>query len=125
MQTSLVPVREALKKLEGEGFVQIIPRRGAFVTNISIYDMEDLHFARGMLERQVGYHAAPNLTANDIERLDDLHYKIYKLLERHDYGEFTHLNRSFHFVIYDAAKSKYLSSMIASLWDLAERYRYC
>ena len=33
LNTSLVPVREALKKLEGEGFVQIIPRRGAFVTD--------------------------------------------------------------------------------------------
>jgi DNA-binding GntR family transcriptional regulator len=124
LDTSLVPVREALKKLEGEGFVQIIPRRGAFVTNTSIKDMEDLYFARGILEGQAGYHAAPNLTASDLEQLDGLHQKIGVSLDAHDYGEFTHLNRRFHFLIYDAAKSKYLSNMIAGLWDLAERYRY-
>jgi DNA-binding GntR family transcriptional regulator len=124
LDTSLNPVREALKKLEGEGFVQIIPRRGAFVTDTSINDMEDLYFARGILEGQAGYHAAPNLTESDLKQLDEIHEKIGESLEQHDYGEFTHLNRSFHFIIYDAAKSKYLSNMIAGLWDLAERYRY-
>lgn len=124
LDTSLVPVREALKKLEAEGFVQIIPRRGAFVTDTSITDMEDLYFARGILEGQAGYHAAPNLTESELEQLDILHGKIGETLAAHDYVEFTHLNRRFHFLIYDAAKSKYLSNMIASLWDLAERYRY-
>jgi DNA-binding GntR family transcriptional regulator len=124
LDTSLVPVREALKKLEGEGFVQIIPRRGAFVTDTSINDMEDLYFARGILEGQAGYHAAPNLTESDLEQLDDLHQKIGQSLEAHDYAKFNHLNRSFHFIIYNAAKSKYLSNMISGLWDLAERYRY-
>src|SRR5689334_14522908 len=50
LNVSIVPVREALKKLEGEGFVQIIPRRGAFVTQTSISDMEDLYFARAAIE---------------------------------------------------------------------------
>ena len=52
LNVSLVPVREALKKLEGEGFVQIIPRRGAFVTKSSLDDMEDLYFTRSLLEGQ-------------------------------------------------------------------------
>ena len=79
LNTSLVPVREALKKLEGEGFVQIIPRRGAFVTDTSITDMEDLYFARGILEGQAGYHAAPNLTASNLEQLDGLHQQNGRL----------------------------------------------
>jgi DNA-binding GntR family transcriptional regulator len=124
LDTSLVPVREALKKLEGEGFVQIVPRRGAFVTNTSIDDMEDLYFARSLLEGQAGYHAAPNLTDSELEQLDSLHQKIGVALESHDFVEFTHLNRLFHFLIYDAARSKYLSNVIAGLWDHAERYRY-
>ena len=124
LNTSLVPVREALKKLEGEGFVQIIPRRGAFVTNTSIKDMEDLYFARGLLEGQAGYHAAPNLTETKLDQLDVIHHKIGVALEAHDFTAFTQLNRQFHFIIYDAAGSTYLAGMIASLWDLAERYRY-
>jgi DNA-binding GntR family transcriptional regulator len=124
LNVSLVPVREALKKLESEGFVQIIPRRGAFVTNTSIKDMEDLYFARSIIEGQAGYHAAPNLTENILAQLDSLHLKMGEALERHEYTEFTQLNRQFHFLIYDAAGSVYVSNMIASLWDLAERYRY-
>jgi DNA-binding GntR family transcriptional regulator len=124
LNTSLVPVREALKKLEGEGFVQIIPRRGAFVTDTSTRDMKDLYFARSILEGQAGYHAAPNLTEDDLAELESLHQQMGTALEGHDYGAFTHLNRNFHFIIYDAAGSTYLSNMIASLWDLAERYRY-
>ncbi|MEZ4671722.1 MAG: GntR family transcriptional regulator [Anaerolineae bacterium] len=124
LNTSLVPVREALKKLEGEGFVQIIPRRGAFITETSTKDMEDLYFARSILEGQAGYHAAPNLTQSDLDRLDSIHDQVGTSLKTHDFAAFTHLNREFHFTIYDAAGSKYLAGMIASLWDLAERYRY-
>ena len=56
LNVSLVPVREALKILEGEGFVLIIPRRGAFVTEASIPDMEDLYFTRQMA-LECGRHA--------------------------------------------------------------------
>ena len=124
LNTSLVPVREALKKLEGEGFVQIIPRRGAFVTDTSIKDMEDLYFARSILEGQAGYHAATRITQDKLKQLDVLHTKVGQALESHHFDEFSQLNRQFHFIIYEAAGSTYISGMIASLWDLADRYRY-
>jgi DNA-binding GntR family transcriptional regulator len=124
LNTSLVPVREALKKLDSEGFVQIIPRRGAFVTETSIPDMEDLYFTRSILEGEAAFHAAPKLTAAQLKQLDRLHEQISDALKAHDFSEFNHLNRRFHFLIYDAANSNYLSSLISGLWDLAERYRY-
>src|SRR5258708_17261106 len=43
LQVSLVPVREALKALDAEGFVKIIPRRGAFVAGTSTNDIEDMY----------------------------------------------------------------------------------
>jgi DNA-binding GntR family transcriptional regulator len=119
-----VPVREALKILEGEGFVQIIPRRGAFVTEISVEDMEDLYFAREILEGQAAYHAAIRLTPENIQRLEQLYAAMEEALKGHVYPDFMGHNRVFHFVIYDAADSGYLSNLISGLWDLAERYRY-
>ena len=47
---SLVPIREALQKLEAEGLVQIKPRRGAFVSPISRKELEDLYAVRELLE---------------------------------------------------------------------------
>jgi DNA-binding GntR family transcriptional regulator len=122
LNVSLVPVREALKMLEG--FVQIIPRRGAFVTEASMDDMHDLYFTRQILEGQAAYHAAPHITDEHIEQLNRLYDDIGTALDNHDYHNFMVFNRRFHFVIYDAAGSRYLSNIIAGLYDLAERYRY-
>lgn len=124
LNVSLVPVREALKMLEGEGFVQIVPRRGAFVTDASLDDMQDLYFTRQLLEGQAAYHAAPKITPDHVATLNRLYEKMGNALKQHDYHEFMKLNRQFHFTIYDAAGSRYLSSIIAGMWELAERYRY-
>jgi DNA-binding GntR family transcriptional regulator len=124
LNVSLVPVREALKKLEAEGFVQIAPRRGAFVTQTSIDDMEDLYFARTLLEGQAAYHAAERLTDDDLATLAALMPQMAEALETQNYARFTECNHRFHFTIYEAAGSRYLSNMITSLWELAERYRF-
>ena len=124
LNVSLVPVREALKKLEGEGFVQIITRRGAFVAESSLEDMEDLYSARGVLEGQAAYHAAANLTDADLAKLDQLFRTMGAALAVDDFDYFNQSNHDFHFIIYRAAGSKYLVSMITILWDLALRYRH-
>jgi DNA-binding GntR family transcriptional regulator len=124
LNVSLVPVREALKKLEAEGFVQIVPRRGAFVTKTSLMDMEDLYFARSVLEGQAAYHAAENLTDEKLALLKALETQMAKALDAHDFALFMRDNRTFHSTIYEAAGSHYLVNMITSLWELAERYRY-
>ncbi len=124
LQVSLVPIREALKKLEAEGFVQIIPRRGAFITQTSISDMEDLYCARQILEGQAAYHAAEKLTDQDLDELAKLMPVMTEALEKHDVLTFMECNRHFHFIIYNAAGNRYLTNMITSLWELAERYRF-
>ncbi|MEP6988473.1 MAG: GntR family transcriptional regulator, partial [Chloroflexota bacterium] len=48
LQVSMAPIREALKGLEAEGLVMIQPRRGAFVVEVSISDMDKLYFTRGL-----------------------------------------------------------------------------
>jgi DNA-binding GntR family transcriptional regulator len=124
LNVSLVPIREALKALEGEGFVQIIPRRGAFVTEVSLEDMDDLYFTRQIIEGQAAYHAADHLTDANLSRLELLYENMDTALREHDFPGFMAYNREFHFVIYNAAKSRYLTNLITGLWDLAERYRY-
>jgi DNA-binding GntR family transcriptional regulator len=124
LNVSIVPVREALKTLEAEGFVQILPRRGAFVTDTSVRDMEDLYFTRSVLEGQAAYHAADKIDDDTLERLKMLQEQMTRALHAEDFTSFMHDNREFHFLIYDSTGSVYLSNLIAGLWDLAERYRY-
>jgi DNA-binding GntR family transcriptional regulator len=124
LDVSLVPVRESLKKLEAEGFVQIIPRRGAFVTNTSTRDMEELYLAREIIEGEAAFHAADKLTPADLDQLDSLMAQMSEALKKHDFGNFMTYNRTFHLTIYQAGTNRYLVNVILSLWDLAERYRY-
>jgi DNA-binding GntR family transcriptional regulator len=86
--------------------------------------MEDLYFARSLLEGQAAYHAADKLRDEELVTLDQLVVEMSQALEQHDFAHFMDSNRRFHFIIYDCVGSKYLSNMIRSMWDLAERYRY-
>ena len=124
LDVSLVPVREALKKLDAEGFVQIVPRRGAFITETSTHDMQELYLARQILEGEAAYHAAEKLSDEEITVLSDLMPQMTQALTQHDYDLFMVLNREFHFTIYQAAQNRYVLNMVVSLWDLSERYRY-
>src|SRR5258708_29634166 len=124
LQVSLVPVREALKALDDEGFVKIIPRRGAFVADTSTKDIEDLYFARQILEGQTAYNAAVHLSEDNLDTLQGLMHKMTAELQHHDYVAFMTSNRHFHFTIYNAVGNQYLVNMITALWDLAERYRF-
>src|SRR4051794_28054895 len=120
LNVSIVPVREALKKLEAEGFVQIIPRRGAFVTQTSARDMEELYAARQVVEGQAAYLGAEHLTADDIASLEALIKQMSTALDEQDYPRFMENNRTFHFVIYGRSGNRYLLNVIAMLWELAE-----
>src|SRR3954471_1428697 len=69
---SMAPVREALKGLEAEGLVTIQPRRGAFVVEVSISDMDKLYFTRGLIEGEAIYHAVPYLTDTHFAELQEM-----------------------------------------------------
>ncbi|MBL8160956.1 MAG: GntR family transcriptional regulator [Anaerolineae bacterium] len=124
LNTSLIPVREALKSLASEGLVQIIPRRGAFVADFSLTDLENLYEARLMFEGQVAAKAATRLTDSEIEELRSICAEMSGALASGNYDDFTQSNRRFHFIIYEAANNHHLTDMLSGLWDMAERYRY-
>jgi DNA-binding GntR family transcriptional regulator len=123
LAVSLVPIREALKGLEAEGFIQIIPRRGAFVTQISIRDIEDLYFSRQIIEGGAAFYAVPLLSEADLDRLQALCNQMDQTLVDKRFTDFFRLNRDFHFTIYNRVPSQYLLNMITAQWELAERYR--
>ena len=66
---SRMPVREALRQLGAEGFVTIVPHRGAIVTALSPAEVEEIYEIRAALEGVAARHASQTLTADDLERL--------------------------------------------------------
>lgn len=124
LNVSLVPVREALKTLEAEGLVKIIPRRGAFVTEVSPDHLNDLYRARQLIEGEAAFHAVEALTDADIEQLRDLSRAMRRATDENNINEFMHLNRQFHMTIYRRVGSKHYLDAITRLWDRSELYRY-
>ena len=120
---SLIPVRESLRQLEAEGFVQIHPHRGAFVAELSITDLKEIYLVREVLEETATQVAVPNLSAQKLDDLAALIEKMERATDANDYAQLFNLNREFHFTIYEASDNSLLIQMIGGLWDRSRRYR--
>ncbi len=124
LSVSIVPVREALKSLDAEGFVSIIPRRGAFVTDLSLGDMDELYDARQMIEGEAIANAVSSLSDADFAHMRHLTETMKAAIANHEVTEYIALNREFHLHIYNSLNNQYLIQVIQTLWERSELYRY-
>jgi DNA-binding GntR family transcriptional regulator len=121
---SMAPVREALKGLEAEGLVTIQPRRGAFVVEVSISDMDELYFTRQLIEGEAMYLAVPRLTEADFADLQGMIDTMRAATAKEDISTYIAYNRHFHLRIYAALDNQHLLQVIQMLWERSELYRY-
>ncbi|HET7534530.1 MAG TPA: GntR family transcriptional regulator [Nocardioidaceae bacterium] len=108
------PVREALLRLEAEGLVRVVPRRGAVVATFSPQEVEDVLEARILVEN---YTAARSFQ-NRKKFLPDLlqaHDEMKQRRREQDTAGFTRADRLFHEIIVDGAENAVLSEMYRSL----------
>ena len=119
LQTSTMPVREALARLVSEQALEALPNRSVRVPVISRERLEDLARARTLIEGQIVALALPNLTAVDFARLRQLAGDCETAF-RGDDGDrariTSELNHAFHYYIYRAARSPVMIPIIESLW---------
>ena len=119
---SMIPVREALRMLESEGFVESVPNRGARVAPLSMDDMLDVYRTRITLELEALRQAVPNTTPAVLTKARRLNKKIVRQFEQKGYADYED-HRAFHFTLYEPSGSKWLMRLIAIVWDHTERYR--
>jgi DNA-binding GntR family transcriptional regulator len=120
---SVIPVRESLRQLQAEGLVWIYPRRGAFVTQLSAADLEEIYLIREVLEGLATQLAVPNLVPETLADLADTVKRMQRATAARDFARLFELNRIFHFSIYEASQRPLLLQMISSLWDRSSLYR--
>lgn len=120
---SRVPLREALKVLEGEGQVVYHPHRGYFVADLSVEDLVEVYRIRELLEHEALSTAVPLLTVGDIEHLEDLAASVEAAARTGDVTAVTAANRAFHFAMFDASGMPRLARLIRTLWDATDAYR--
>ena len=120
---SRVPLREALKILEGEGQVTYVAHRGYFVTELSLSDLIEVYRIREILEAEAVSIAVPQMTAEDIHRLEGAERDVRAAADIADVVAMTSANRRMHFAILDACALPRLVWLIRLLWDATEVYR--
>ena len=116
-----MPVREALRILEGEGHVDYRPHRGYMVTDLDIDDLKEIYRIRELLETEAVRRAIPKLQAPQHETLAELVAEMEAV--EHDVIQLRAVNRSFHFTVFEAADMPQLARVLRILWDSSDRYR--
>jgi DNA-binding GntR family transcriptional regulator len=120
---SVAPVREALRVLEQEGQLVYQPRRGYFVTELRIEDLEEIYELRRMLEERAARRALPALEEETLARIRDAAQECEAAGESGDVARELAANRRFHFAILEYAGHPHTMRVIRLLWDCTEAYR--
>ena len=120
---SRTPVREAIRKLELEGYVIMMPRRGTYVASMSIRDINEIFEIRTALESLSNGLAAERITEEEQEQLQRLLVLIGGHIEDNDMEKIVDADIEFHDMLYRAARNTRLLNVISNLRDQLTRFR--
>lgn len=118
--TSRIPVREALRDLESEGLVVLVPNSGAWIAKTDIKECVEIYKIRERVEPLALSESIRNMDEATIARLAELVAQIEAAGEVED---FLKLDREFHLLSYKAAAMPTLLTMIERFWNTTQHYR--
>lgn len=122
--TSVIPVREAIQRLETEGLVEIEPYVGARVAAVSETMMVELFEMRKVLEPLLAKSAASAVTPEALAELEALCDRMDAALAANDMLEYSRINFQFHNSMYQLSPWKTMYQMVRSIWDKSARSRW-
>lgn len=120
---SRTPVREAIRKLELEGLVLMIPRKGAEVADISEKSLKDVLEVREALEELAARLACDKITKEGINRLKEAAQDFRSALKSNDITQMAEADVRFHDVICNATENQKLGQLLNNLREQMYRYR--
>ncbi|MGI6588128.1 MAG: GntR family transcriptional regulator [Peptococcia bacterium] len=123
MGVSRTPVREAIRKLELEGFVVVIPRKGAYVSEMSYKDVHEIYEIRAALESLACGLAAERATADEIEEMERYLVEENDYLYNEDILLTVKTDVGLHELIYKATRNEKIMSITSNLKEQIYRLR--
>ncbi len=109
---SRTPVREALRQLELEGLVKIIPNKGAYVAGISNKDVHDIYMIRSYLEGLCARWACETITEEQIDAIEEVIYLSEFHVKKQHFDQIVELDTKFHELLYASCGSKILGHLL-------------
>ena len=123
LDTSVTPVREALRILQAEGLVLIDPRRGARVAELSVADFQEIDRMVLALALQACEWVAEDFTRVPLDEMRRTLCELEDAENRRDVSRRRALVREFRFLLYTATGKKHLLRVLSSLYDMATHYQ--
>lgn len=120
---SRTPVREALRQLELEGLVEIIPNKGAYVTGISEKDVQDIYLIRSRLEGLAARMAAENISDDDLTEMEEAIILQEFNLRKMKQNQVVELDSRFHEILYRASGSRILEHTLTDYHQYVQSAR--
>ena len=120
---SRTPVREAIRKLELEGLVIMIPRKGAQVAKITEKSLRDVIEIRCVLEEFAASLACERITEAGKEKLEEAHQRFVEAVDGGDILDIVETDEQFHDTIFQATCNERLITIINNLREQFYRYR--
>ncbi len=117
---SRTPIREALNRLEKENLVTIIPGRGAFVSSITVKEINDIYQLREIIEPHIIVLVTPVFPEECL-----LAYKrAFQALDQDDYDGLVRLDSEFHSLLMDSAENDLINQVMANMFAQNQRIRF-
>ena len=120
---SRTPVREAIRKLELEGYVIMMPRRGTYVSNLSIKDINEVFEIRTSLDSLASGLAAERITDEELEHLQRLLVVIGEAIKEKNMEKIVEADTKFHDILYQASRNNRLVGIIYNLREQLTSFR--
>ncbi len=118
MDVSHIPVREALRRLEGQGLIELQHARSAVVVPLSVDDLRGIYDLRQMIEPELAARAAKLRSAKQVHELADL----IEAFDGDDAEAVWQAHQRFHRALVEPAASQWDLRTLDQVWDAAERY---
>jgi len=119
MQVSVMPVREAMHRLEAQGFITSLGRKGSVANRLSKENLEEILQIRLILEPLAAEAATRNINKDVLLRLTALQQECFKST---DADETFRINKEFHHLLYLQSRRPILLEVIESLWNRISPY---
>jgi DNA-binding GntR family transcriptional regulator len=120
---SRTPIREAFRQLESEGFITVIPRKGAVVASLSAKDISDFYDLKTVLEGYAARCAARTLTEKDIMKMETVNRQMEASAAKKDLRRVLTLHNEFHDIFLKSCGNEKLHSIVQNLVSQFQRFR--
>jgi DNA-binding GntR family transcriptional regulator len=118
---SHIPIRESLRQLEAEGFVTLLPQRGAIAARVSTQELDDVYDLRRIIEPVIAGRAAERATAAERQAVVTAMHRL-DALEKAGDASFFQAHWDFHWAILQPGSTPEVERVVHQLWRTSERY---